>query len=204
MSPTAAGSSDSTLTPAPAKKKRRRARRLRMSAWAGSLPSNAVAAGALDASARGAGGRSARDETPDFVEPSMGPPLPIATSLAPVCFSVPNIAGGREIRAERRMTGRSAVSGLEGRKRALDPTPGVSLGRTLNPGPWTDLGRTSRNLKFSLASPCGICILFSCANAPHQFPGGAVVAQLTVNQRVVGSNPTRGARLPEPPSWRLF
>ena len=50
------------------------------------------------------------------------------------------------------------------------------------------------NLKFSLASPRGICILFSCANAPHQFPGGAVVAQLTVNQRVVGSNPTRGAR----------
>ena len=28
----------------------------------------------------------------------------------------------------------------------------------------------------------------------HRFPGGAVVAQLTVNQRVVGSNPTRGAR----------
>lgn len=26
------------------------------------------------------------------------------------------------------------------------------------------------------------------------FPDGAAVAQLTVNQRVVGSNPTRGAR----------
>ena len=36
------------------------------------------------------------------------------------------------------------------------------------------------------------CILTPCAST---FPGGAVVAQLTVNQRVVGSNPTRGARI---------
>lgn len=50
-----------------------------------------------------------------------------------------------------------------------------------------------RNLRFPLAPGFGICILFSCANAYTTFPGGAVVAQLTVNQRVVGSNPTRGA-----------
>ena len=64
--------------------------------------------------------------------------------------------------------------------------------------PLTPYPRTAppgeKKSKISLATRRGICILFSCANAPHQFPGGAVVAQLTVNQRVVGSNPTRGAR----------
>ena len=30
------------------------------------------------------------------------------------------------------------------------------------------------------------------------FPGGAVVAQLTVNQRVAGSNPARGASQSKP------
>ena len=63
--------------------------------------------------------------------------------------------------------------------------------------PLTPYPRTAppgeKKSKISLATRRGICILFSCANAPHQFPGGAVVAQLTVNQRVVGSNPTRGA-----------
>ena len=49
----------------------------------------------------------------------------------------------------------------------------------------------SKKSKFPLALLARICILTSCTNT---FPGGAVVAQLTVNQRVVGSNPTRGAR----------
>ena len=37
----------------------------------------------------------------------------------------------------------------------------------------------------------GIVVIRACARL---FPDGAAVAQLTVNQRVVGSNPTRGAR----------
>ena len=36
------------------------------------------------------------------------------------------------------------------------------------------------------------------------FPGGAVVAQLTVNQRVAGSNPARGARTFNPAIGRVF
>lgn len=38
----------------------------------------------------------------------------------------------------------------------------------------------------------GIVVIRACARL---FPDGAAVAQLTVNQRVVGSNPTRGARI---------
>lgn len=53
---------------------------------------------------------------------------------------------------------------------------------------------SKRNLEKSLALRVRICIILSCAKAQYIFPGGAVVAQLTVNQRVVGSNPTRGAR----------
>ncbi len=41
-------------------------------------------------------------------------------------------------------------------------------------------------------SEFGIVVIRACARL---FPDGAAVAQLTVNQRVVGSNPTRGARI---------
>ena len=163
MSATAAGSSDSTLTPAPAKKKSRRAHRLRMSTWVGSSPSYAVAAGALDASVHGADGRSARDETPEFVEPSMGPPPPITTSLAPVYSTAPKKLEAKWSRPDRRMTGRSAGSGLEGRKRALDPTPGVGLGRTLDPGPWTHLKKSQI---LACISPWHLYTLLLCKRTP--------------------------------------
>ena len=52
--------------------------------------------------------------------------------------------------------------------------------------------RRTRIQKMGVARRRHFCILTPCAST---FPGGAVVAQLTVNQRVVGSNPTRGARI---------
>lgn len=68
---------------------------------------------------------------------------------------------------------------------ALCIAAGIGLG--------VKLGAAEKNIGKSLAPRFASAIVI--ARAQHtRFPGGAVVAQLTVNQRVAGSNPARGAR----------